>query len=127
MVSTRQYRRLIDKEIKMNGQKEITGNVTYLEKIGLPLGSTLHVRLLDVSLQEVAAKELAVQITPNAENVGLNFNLIYKLADVLPGHTYAINASITHEDRLLFTTTQQHQVELGVEYVKEQEVLVSRT
>ncbi len=110
----------------MNDQKEITGNVTYLEKVGLPLGSTLHVRLLDVSLQDVAAKELAVQITPNAENIGLNFNLIYKLADVLPGHTYAINASITHEDRLLFTTTQQHQVELGVEYVKEQEVLVSR-
>jgi putative lipoprotein len=106
--------------------KTIGGKVHYLERVGLPLGSTLHVRLLDVSLQDVAAKELAVQITPNAENVGLNFNLTYKLADVLPGHTYAINASITHEDRLVFTTTQQHQVELGVDYVKGQEVLVSR-
>lgn len=106
--------------------KTIGGKVHYLEKIGLLPNSTLHVCLQDVSLQDVAAKELAVQITPNAENVGLNFNLTYKLADVLPGHTYAISASITDEDRLIFTTTQQHRVELGVDYVKGQEVLVSR-
>ena len=112
----------------MNSQpvKTIDGKVHYFEKIGLLPNSTLHVCLQDVSLQDVAAKELAVQITPNAENVGLNFNLTYKLADVLPGHTYAINASITHEDRLIFTTTQQHRVELGVDYVKGQEVLVNR-
>jgi len=112
----------------MNSQpvKTIDGKVHYFEKIGLLPNSTLHVCLQDVSLQDVAAKELAVQITPNAENVGLNFNLTYKLADVLPGHTYAINASITREDRLVYTTTQQHRVELGVDYVKGQEVLVSR-
>ncbi|POF42923.1 hypothetical protein B0D71_08475 [Pseudomonas laurylsulfativorans] len=105
--------------------KTIGGKVHFLERIALTPNSTLHVRLLDVSLQDVVAKELAVQITPNAEKVGLNFNLTYKHADVLPGHTYAISASITLEDRLLFATTQQHPVELGVDYVKEQEVLVS--
>ncbi|MNG08811.1 YbaY family lipoprotein [Pseudomonas fluorescens] len=105
--------------------KTIGGKVYYLPRIGLTANSTLHVRLQDVSLQDVVAKELAVQITPNAEKVGLNFNLTYTLADVLPGHTYAISASITGEGRLLFATTQQHRVELGVDHLKEQEVLVS--
>ncbi|MGF6198617.1 YbaY family lipoprotein [Pseudomonas laurylsulfatiphila] len=105
--------------------KTISGKVHYLQKIALMSNSTLQVRLLDVSLLDIAAKELAVQITTNAEKAGLNFNLTYKLADVVPGHTYAISASITHEDRLLFATTQQHQVELGVDHVKGQEVLVS--
>lgn len=106
--------------------KTIGGKVHYLERIALMPDSTLHVRLLDVSLQDVAPKELAAQITPNAEKVGLNFNLKFRLADVLPGHTYAISASIVHEDRLVFTTTQQHRVELDGDYVKGQEVLVSR-
>ena len=105
--------------------KTISGKVSYAVKMALPRNSTLQVRLLDVSLQDVVAKELAAQITANAEKPdGLNFNLTYKLADVLPGHTYAISASITYEDRLLFATTRQHQVELGVDYVNEQEVWV---
>jgi putative lipoprotein len=127
MLDTRHYRRSIDKEINMNSEpvKTISGKVSYAVKMALPRNSTLQVRLLDVSLQDVLAKELAAQITTNAEKPdGLNFNLTYKLADILPGHTYAISASITHEDRLLFATTQQHQVELGVDYVNEQEVRV---
>ncbi|MCP2023109.1 UNVERIFIED_ORG: putative lipoprotein [Pseudomonas reinekei] len=103
--------------------KTISGKVHYLEKIAL-VSWTLQVRLLDVSLPDVAAKELAVQIITDKEKAGMNFNLTYKLADVVPGHTYAISASITHEDRLLFATTQQHPVELGVDYVDEQEVWV---
>jgi len=105
--------------------KTISGRVHYWQKMGLMPNSTLHVRLLDVSLQDVVAKELAVQITPNAEKAGLKFELTYSFADVLPGHTYAISASITHEDRLIFATTQQHQVELGADHVEGQEVLVS--
>jgi len=106
--------------------KTIGGKVHYLERIGLLPNSTLSVRLQDVSLADAPAKELAVQITPNAEKIGLDFNLTYKLADVLPGHTYAIRATLTHEDKLIFTTTQHHPVVLGVDYAKGQEVLISR-
>lgn len=105
--------------------KTISGKVHYLQRIALTPNSTLQVRLLDVSLQDAVAKELAVQITPNAEKAGLNFKLTYSCADVLPGHTYAISANITHEDRLLFATTQEHQVELSADHVEGQEVLVS--
>lgn len=106
--------------------KTLGGKVHYLERIGLPPNSTLHVHLLDISLAGARSKELAVQITPNAEKVGLGFNLTYKLSDVLSGHTYAIRADITCDNKLIYTTTQQHPVALGVDYVKGQEVLVSR-
>ena len=104
--------------------KTISGKVSYAVKMALPRNSTLHVRLEDDSLQDVAAKELAAQIITNAEKAGLNFNLTYKLADVLPGHRYALSARINHEDHLHFISTQTHPVELGVDHVKEQEVLV---
>ncbi|VVP73063.1 hypothetical protein PS918_01526 [Pseudomonas fluorescens] len=105
--------------------KTIGGIVRYLQKSALPPNSTLYVSLRDVSLADAPAKELACQVTPHAETTGLNFNLTYNLADVLPGHTYAIWASIKTNDKLIFTTTQHHAVELGVDYVKGQEVLVS--
>ncbi|MHC8399395.1 YbaY family lipoprotein [Pseudomonas sp. MDT1-17] len=104
--------------------KTISGTVHYLPRIGLLPGSTLHVSLLDVTLADAPAKELAVEVTPNANAVGLGFNLTYKLADVLCGHTYVISARITHNDHLIFVTNKQHQVILGVDYVQGQEVLV---
>ncbi|VVO93860.1 hypothetical protein PS838_02455 [Pseudomonas fluorescens] len=106
--------------------KTICGSVYYPERIGLLPNSTLHVHLLDISLADAPAKELAAQITSNAEKAGLHFNLTYKLSDVLSGHTYAIRADITCDNKLIYTTTQQHPVALGVDYVKGQEVLVSR-
>jgi putative lipoprotein len=125
MLGPRHYRRSIDKEINMSNELlSISGKVYFLENTVLRRNSTLYVRLQDVSLQDVAAKELAVQITTNAEKAGLNFNLTYKLADVLPGHRYALSARINHEDHLHFISTQTHPVELGVDHVKEQEVLV---
>ena len=105
--------------------KTISGKVHYLQKVALLPDSTLHVRLRNVTLRDVFPNELAVQIIPNAEKAGLNFNLTYSCADVLPGHTYAISASITREDRLIFATTQNHEVELSADHVEEQEVLVS--
>lgn len=106
-------------------EKGISGKVYYLEKVALLPGSTLHVSLLDVSLADAPAKELAVQVIHNADAVGLDFGLTYQLADVLSDHTYAIRARITHNDHLIFTTTTRHQVVLGVEYVQGQEVLVN--
>ncbi|MGY2262986.1 YbaY family lipoprotein [Pseudomonas sp. SDO55104_S430] len=103
----------------------IDGKVHYLERIALLPNSTLTVRLQDVSLADAPAKDLAVQVTPNANSAGLNFSLTYLQADIVSGHTYTISASITQEDRLIFTTTQHHAVELGANYLKGQEVLVN--
>ncbi|KAB0498867.1 YbaY family lipoprotein [Pseudomonas vancouverensis] len=106
--------------------KTIAGNVHYLEKIALPSGSTLRVYLQDVSRMDVPVKELAVQVTPNAEQAGLAFHLTYNTADVVDGHTYALSASITHNCKLIFTNTDHHPVQLGVDHVTGQDIRVHR-
>ena len=106
--------------------KTIGGTVHYPEKIALLPNSTLYVSLLDVSLADASAKELAHQVTPHAETAGLGFNLVYPMADVLPGHSYAISASIKTNGKLVFITAERHSVELGVDHVKGQKILVSR-
>ncbi|WP_247254897.1 YbaY family lipoprotein [Pseudomonas moorei] len=102
----------------------ISGNVYYLPKIMLAPNSTLYVCLQDVSLADAPAKQLAAQVIPHAEEAGLNFNLEYSTADVLPGHTYAISAQIKSDGKLVFTTTEHHPVELGVDGVQPVEMLV---
>jgi len=113
-------------EISMNNKtvKTISGRVHYLARMGLPPDSILEVSLLDVSLADAPARVLDVQVTPNARDAGLHFNLTYDLADVFSNHTYAISARITHNDQLIFYTTTQHQVVLGVDHLQGQEVLV---
>jgi putative lipoprotein len=106
--------------------RSISGTVRYLEKIALPANSILQVTLLDVSAQDTISKLLAGAIYHHVDTAGLDFTLEFRPADVLPGHRYAISAHIKHNDQLLFVTTEQHQVELDVDYVKGQDVVVSR-
>lgn len=104
--------------------KSISGIVHYLSRIALPANSTLHVSLQDVTLMDAPARQLATQVTPNAETVGLRFNLEYSMTDVHDDRFYAISAQIRCKDRLIFTTTEHHSVVLGVDYLQPLEVLV---
>lgn len=104
--------------------KSISGTVHYLQKIGLAPNSTLQVSLQDVSVADAPAKQLATQVTRNAETAGLSFNLEYSTADILPGHTYAIRAQIETEGRLIFINTDHYPVELGVDYLQPLEIRV---
>ncbi|MBK5375778.1 YbaY family lipoprotein [Pseudomonas sp. TH43] len=104
--------------------KTLSGSVHYLARIGLLPGSTLTVSLLDITQADAPAKELTAQVIPEVATAGLHFNLTYKLADVLPGHTYVIHARITLNEQLIFTSKKPHLVVLGVDYVQGQSVLV---
>jgi putative lipoprotein len=102
----------------------LEGRVHYLERIGLAANSTLYVFLEDVSLADAPAKELARCVIPNAETAGLNFELAYRPADDIPGHTYAISARIETGDQLIFISTDSHPVELNAPYLQPLEILV---
>jgi putative lipoprotein len=104
--------------------KTISGYVYYSDKTELPKNSTLRVSLVDVSKQDVPAKVLDEQVTQNADTAGLGFDLSYRPADALDGHTYAISAQITCGERLIYTTTEQHQVFLDVDYLQPQRIWV---
>lgn len=83
----------------------VTGTVAYRERMALPPDAVVQVQLSDVSLQDVAAQALAeTSLSPKGRQVPLPFELRYDPAKVVPGHRYAVRATIRSEGQLLFTT-----------------------
>lgn len=89
----------------------IRGTITYRERIALPSGAVIQVKLLDVSRQDVAAVEIAGQtITTTGEQVPIAFELVYDPAQIQEQQTYVVRAEIYLNERLTFTTTQMYPV-----------------
>lgn len=83
----------------------VSGTVSYLEKIALPVGATMRVDLLDTSRADVAASPIAVQtIVTNGEQIPLSFRLLYRPAEIVANRTYAVRATIHIDGALRFTT-----------------------
>ena len=83
----------------------VGGIITYVEKIALPADAVIKVRLVDVSLQDVAAVTLAETVF-QADNrqVPFEYSMQYDLNDIAPNGTYAIQAEIWIGSELWFTT-----------------------
>jgi|GEM_PF-1092099 len=89
----------------------VTGTVAYLERIALPPGSVIKIKLLDVSLQDAPAKEISSQtITTSGEQVPIAFELTFDPNQIESNHTYAVRSEIFVADQLSFTTTQIYPV-----------------
>lgn len=85
-------------------KKELSGTVAYRERMALPPGAIVDVKLLDVSLADAPAIVLAeVSITP-AGQVPVPYTLTYDPAAIQAGHRYALQARIILDEKLLFTT-----------------------
>ena len=84
----------------------VTGTVAYRERMALPPDADVHVQLLDVSRQDVAAPVVAeTTVAPAGRQVPLPFALRYDPAGIEANGSYAVRAAIRSEGRLLFTTT----------------------
>ena len=96
-------------------QAEVTGTAAYRERILLPPGHVLTVRLEDVSLADAPARTLAEQATPlEGRAPPYAFNLAYDQTDIRENHSYAVRAEIRDpEGRLRFTTDTRHSVITG--------------
>ncbi len=85
---------------------EVTGTVTYRQRIALPPDAVIRVRLADVSRQDVPADVLAEVDIPSAgRQVPIPFRLTYPVARIDPAHTYAVSARILVDDRLTMIST----------------------
>lgn len=82
----------------------ITGSVTYRQRIALPPGAQLEVRIEDVSLADAPAVTLSERILPIETQVPIAFEISVDRAKLQPGRRYGLRASITLDGRLLFTT-----------------------
>ena len=98
-------------EIAMaDASNTVTGTVTYRERIALVPGSRVEVKLLDVSLQDVAARTLAEQTIEVTHQVPIPFELVYDPVEIREGLSYAVRATIYHGDKMLFTTDRMYGV-----------------
>ncbi len=110
----------------MAGTRTLEGTVAYRERIALPPSAVLDVQLVDVSRADAAAVTLASTRIEPVGQVPIPFTLWFNDADVEPSHTYAVRARILVDDRLWFTTTEQHRVLDAGDSGAPLEILVSR-
>ena len=94
------------------GMTPVAVSVTYRERILLPPGHRLTVRLEDVSLADAPARVLA-EAGEDLEGRGPPYavTLSVRQADIDPRHTYAVRAEIRDPaGALRFTTDTRHAV-----------------
>ena len=85
------------------GPAQLTGSVSYRERIALPAGAVLHVALLDVSLVGTPARVIAQQEIRPAGRMPIPFALEYDRAAIDTGRRYGLRATISDAGgRMLF-------------------------
>jgi len=92
-------------------EASIRGTITYRERIALPSGAIVKIKLLDISRQDAEAIEIASQtIITKGEQVPIPFELFYDPSKIEEKFTYAVRSEIYLNDQLTFTTGQIYPV-----------------
>jgi putative lipoprotein len=90
-------------------EARLTGTVTYRERMALPPGARVEVRLEDVTEVGAPAEEVASQtIATDGKQVPIAFELRYPLKSIQPTHRYGVRASIVSADGELLFTSSEH-------------------
>ncbi|MBN9172228.1 MAG: YbaY family lipoprotein, partial [Microbacterium sp.] len=92
-------------------ERTIKGEVIYRERIALPPDAVLTVQLSDVSLADAPSTTVAKQQVNPAGQVPIHFELKFDGSAIQPRATYALQARITADDRLLFISDRRHEVD----------------
>ncbi|TAJ87650.1 MAG: META domain-containing protein [Reyranella sp.] len=93
--------------------RTLSGKVVYRERMMLPAGAVVEVKLLDVSLADAPARTIAEARITDAKASPIPYTLRYDSAQIEPRRTYALQARIQDGDRLLFINTTRHAVFAG--------------
>jgi putative lipoprotein len=86
----------------------LSGTVTYREPVTLSPDAVVTVVLADVSLQDAPAKVLAEQTITNPGESPIPFELSYDPDAIVASHSYAVQARIEWEGKLLFVNDRHH-------------------
>jgi putative lipoprotein len=90
---------------------QVTGTVTYRERIALPPTALVTVRLVDVSRADAPSIVMGEQvIRPAGRQVPFEFSIPYDPSQIQPQYTYAVQARIEDGGRLLFISDQMYPV-----------------
>ena len=91
----------------------IRGTAAYRERIAVPPGTRLEIRLLDISRADAPARTVAELTLPSAGLPPYRFELPYAADRLEARHRYSLQAKLLYGERLLFITDQQYPVEAG--------------
>jgi putative lipoprotein len=90
---------------------QVTGTVTYRERVALPPSAVIKVQLVDVSRADAAAVVLGEELTEAAGGQKpFEFSIDYDPSRIDERMSYAVQARIEAGDRLLFINDQRHAV-----------------
>jgi len=88
----------------------LSGTATYRERIALPPDAAFDAVVEDVSRADAPSTAIGrIDLKP-AGQVPIRFEIPYDASRVQAGHRYSVRARITHEGRLLYTTTRMYPV-----------------
>ena len=89
----------------------VSGSAAYRQRIAMPPGAVLTVRVEDVSRADAPAPVLAETREPfGARQVPIAFSLNVPSAAIDPRFSYSVRATITVDGQLRFTTTRSYAV-----------------
>ena len=88
----------------------LRGTAAYRERMALPPGAVLEVRLEDISLADAPSKLLAEAKLVTERQVPIPFALAYDPARIIENHTYAVRGTITVDGKPWFRTDTIHPV-----------------
>ncbi|UCI06581.1 YbaY family lipoprotein [Mesorhizobium sp. B1-1-8] len=98
-------------ELSGAAEQTIAGEVTYRERIALPPHAVLSVELADVSQSDAPAMVIGQRKLMAAGQVPIRFEIGFDPKAIRPARTYALQARITVDGRLLFITDARHEVD----------------
>ena len=84
----------------------IEGSVLYRERMMLPPGAMIEVQLQDISRADALATVMETLTLPVEGGPPYAFAMSYGPENIDPRRRYALRASISLDDKLLFTTTE---------------------
>jgi len=90
--------------------EEVTGKVTYFERIAAPPNARLEVVLEDVSRPGLPAERVGEMVIQPAGQPPYDFRIEYDPSEIDPRHTYRVAARLYDRAELLFVSDQIHQV-----------------
>ena len=92
-------------------QMNVSGTVTYRERMALPPDAAVDVRLEDTSMQDAPAKLIGESVFATAgQQVPIPFQVSFNTADINPAHTYQLRANITVNGAKMFASTSAYPV-----------------
>lgn len=110
---------------RSSDMRQISGTVTYRERMMVPPDATVTVALEDVSLADAPADQIAETSFKADGAPPWNYTLTYDPARIMEHRRYNLRAKVTRDDKLLFITTGAHPVVPALQ-MEPVDVVVSR-